>query len=269
MKSKILATMVVVILGAWLLPGCKLFTQDVSLPGTYWTLVALNSHELLPDSAISVAFKTSEMIPIYLFGRMGCNDYSSPVELDKEHSRAIHIISVWSTSSRLCAPNLLEQEREYLEALRSTQAYAVAGERLRMKDQDGNVVLEFQRSAIIEDVTLKGTHWSLERLDGHKLVAESYISLIFEEGESLLSGKAGCNQYFVATELINGQIIRVGVGAGGMITNLLCLEPEGVMEQEKEYLTTLRSAMTYEVSDSQLELKNQAGEVVLVFRSSE
>lgn len=54
-----------------------------------------------------------------------------------------------------------------------------------------------------------------------------------------------------------------------MITNLLCLEPEGVMEQEKEYLTTLRSAMTYEVSDSQLELKNQAGEVVLVFRSGE
>jgi hypothetical protein len=83
MKSKIIATMVVVIFCAWLLPGCKLFTQDVSLPGTYWTLVALKSHELLPDSIISVAFKTSELIPLYIFGRMGCNDYSSPVELDE------------------------------------------------------------------------------------------------------------------------------------------------------------------------------------------
>jgi hypothetical protein len=83
MKSKILATLVLVLLEAWLLTGCKLFTQDVSLPGTYWTLVALNSHELLPDSAITAAFKTSEMIPLYIFGRAGCNDYSSPVELDE------------------------------------------------------------------------------------------------------------------------------------------------------------------------------------------
>jgi hypothetical protein len=42
-------------------------------------------------------------------------------------------------------------------------------------------------------------------------------------------------------------------------------ECAGLMEQEEEYITVLLSVASYEVSDGRLELKNQAGEVVLVF----
>jgi heat shock protein HslJ len=268
MRSKIIATMVVVILGAWLLPGCKLFTEEVSLPGSYWTLVSLNSHELLPDSIISVAFKTSELIPIYLFGRMGCNDYSSPVELDEERSGALHPTDVRVATNRSClSPGLLEQEGEYLAALRSIRAYEISRSRLAMKNQAGQVVLEFRRDTVGGDDTLPGTRWNLETLNGHALIPNRAIWVAIVEGGTgfFLSGHAGCNTYGSHVELVDGQIIRLSLpDIVGVVTDAACIEHD-LMEQERKYLDALYGITAYEISDGRLELKNQAGEVVLVF----
>lgn len=273
MRSKTFAALVLVLLGAWLLPGCKLFTEEVSLPGTYWTLVSLNGHELLPDSVISAAFKTSDMIPIYLFGRAGCNDYSSPVELDEERSGALHIPDVKAATVRSCHPDLLEQENEYLAALRNVRAYEISKSRVAMKNQGGQVVLEFRIDTPSQVDALAGTRWNLETLNGHALIPGRSITIAFEEGGPYrISGSAGCNTYrWFTIELANGQIIWLILpNIGGMVTEDYCVGPvEGVMEQEREYLETLRNVTTYKVSDSRLELKNQAGEVVLVFRSGE
>jgi heat shock protein HslJ len=270
MKSKIIVTMVVVILGAWLLPGCKLFTQDISLPGTYWTLEALNSHDLLPDSAISAGFKAGEAIPLYIFGRAGCNDYSSPVELDEERSGTLHPTDVRVATNRSClSPGLLDQEGEYLAALRSVRAYEISKSRLAMKNQAGQVVLEFRRDTPSEVDALAGTRWNLETLNGHAMISDSRITATFSEnGPGGMGGSAGCNSYGMLFELVDSQIVRLRfLNIVGLVTDDYCVGPvEGVMEQEREYLETLRSVMTYEISDGRLELKNQAGEVVLVFR---
>jgi heat shock protein HslJ len=271
MKSKLIFTMVLVLLATWLLPGCKLFTQEVSLPGTHWTLVSLNGHELLPDSAISAAFKAGELIPLYIFGRAGCNDYSSPVELDEERSDALHPTDVRVATDRSClSPGLLEQEGEYLAALRSGRTYEISRSRLAMKNQAGQVVLEFRIDTPSQVDALAGTRWNLETLNGHALIPGRSITIAFEEGGPYrISGSAGCNTYrWFTIELANGQIIWLILpNIGGTVTEDYCVGPvEGVMEQEREYLETLRNVTTYKVSDGRLELKNQAGEVVLVFR---
>lgn len=52
---------------------------------------------------------------------------------------------------------------------------------------------------------------------------------------------------------------------GGLVTEQLCLSPEGIMLQEKEYLMALESVGTYTLSEGRLEMKDADGEVVLVF----
>jgi heat shock protein HslJ len=266
MKSKTFATMVVVILGAWLLPGCKLFTEEVPLPGTYWTLVALNSHELLPGSAITAAFKESEWITLYIFGTMGCNDYSSHVELDEEHSDALQLTRVGAATDRSCHPDLLEQEGEYLAALRNVRAYEISRNRLAMKNQPSQVVLEFRRDTVEGDDTLPGTRWNLETLNGHALIPDSRITAnISEKAPGGIGGIAGCNSYGLLVELVDDQVVHLKyLDILAIVTDLGCA-PKELMVQEREYLETLRSVTTYKVSDDRLELKNQAGEVVLVF----
>jgi heat shock protein HslJ len=266
MKSKIIATLVLVLLGAWLLTGCKLFTQDVSLPGTYWTLVSLNGHELLPDSAITAAFKTSEWITLYIFGRMGCNDYSSHAELDEERSGALHIPDVRAATNRSCHQALLEQEGEYLAALQNARAYEISRSRLAMINQDGQVVLEFRRETPSQIDTLTDTRWILETLNGHTLIPDSRITAnISEKAPGGIGGKAVCNSYGLLAELVDGQVVHLkNLDIVAITTDVGCATTE-LTKQETEYLETLSSIMSYEVSDSHLELKNQAGEVVLVF----
>jgi heat shock protein HslJ len=266
MRSKIIATMVVVILGAWLLPGCKLFTEEVPLPGTYWTLVSLNGHGLLPDSPISAGFKAGETIPLYIFGRMGCNDYSSHVELDEEHSDALQLTRVGAATNRSCHPDLLEQEGEYLATVRSVRAYEISRNRLEMKNQAGQVVLEFRRVTPSEDDALPGTRWLLETLNGHVLIPDSRITAnISEKAPGGIGGKSGCNSYGLLAELVDGQVVHLKyLDIVAITSDLGCVTTE-LAEQERDYLDTLYSIMSYEISDGRLELKNQAGEVVLVF----
>jgi heat shock protein HslJ len=177
-----------------------------------------------------------------------------------------------ATNRSCLSPGLLEQEGEYLVALRSIRAYEISKSRLAMKNQAGQVVLEFRRETPSEVDALAGTRWLLETLNGHALIPDSRITLTFgENGPGGMGGSAGCNSYGMLFELVDSRIVRLRfLNIVGLVTDLLCLRQdlmadEDLMEQEREYLATLDSVMTYEISDGRLELKNQAGEVVLVF----
>ena len=49
------------------------------------------------------------------------------------------------------------------------------------------------------------------------------------------------------------------------MTVQLCTEPEGVMEQEAEYIEILMTASHYQVVDNHLEIENESGEMILIF----
>jgi heat shock protein HslJ len=110
---------------------------------------------------------------------------------------------------------------------------------------------------------LEGTSWVLETLNGAALVPVSEITLQFEEGNA--SGSAGCNSYGGAYTTSDGQLSIPEI----IRTEMACLEPEGVMEQEDAYLAVLQSAATYRSVDDRLQIENDAGEAVLVFRIAE
>jgi heat shock protein HslJ len=113
---------------------------------------------------------------------------------------------------------------------------------------------------------LAGTQWMLTSLKGESLIEDTEINLYFEE--AFLGGSMTCNGYGGGPD--SGRYVATDDGALTLgeyfaVTVQLCLEPQGIMEQETAYIKALLSAETYRVVDGRLELGNGAGQIILVF----
>ena len=110
-----------------------------------------------------------------------------------------------------------------------------------------------------EGATLSGTEWALTSLVGKALIEDTQITLGFGEGS--LEGSAGCNTYggsYTTTE----DSLRL---SDLYWTEMGCLEPEGILDQEMAYLNALNTVASYRVDAGQLELYDEAGTQILVF----
>ena len=96
------------------------------------------------------------------------------------------------------------------------------------------------------------------------VIENSEITATFDSGTHEVDGSAGCNHYFGDYEVDNGELSISAVGS----TEMACMEPEGVMDQEYEYLQLLILAASYEIEDSQLQITCSDG-TVLVYRNSQ
>lgn len=119
-----------------------------------------------------------------------------------------------------------------------------------------------------KEIELAGTEWELVFLNGNDLIAGTSITLDF--AETYLGGEMGCNGYGGSPD--RGKFISTGDGTFELdlpfaVTVQLCTEPEGIMEQEAEYIEALMSANLYEIGNDLLEIKNEAGETTLIFQS--
>jgi heat shock protein HslJ len=111
--------------------------------------------------------------------------------------------------------------------------------------------------------TLAGTQWVLVTLEGQPpLAAGTVPSAEFTADQ--ISGSTGCNHYFGAYE-VRGDTLTLGAVAS---TEMACLEPAGVMDQEQAFLAALASVSSYRLEAAGLELLDGAGNVVLAFESA-
>ena len=86
------------------------------------------------------------------------------------------------------------------------------------------------------------TKWVLEsygkRGNLQAVLEGSEITAIFDSAEGQVHGFAGCNTYFGNYHITNNKLSIYEIS----YTEMYCLEPEGVMEQEEQYLKALRAA---------------------------
>ena len=68
----------------------------------------------------------------------------------------------------------------------------------------------------------------------------------FEDGQ--VTGSAGCNSYFGSYKARSGDITVGAVGS----TQMACVDPGGVMEQEQEFLKHLSEGQTFRIEGEQL-----------------
>ncbi len=96
------------------------------------------------------------------------------------------------------------------------------------------------------------------------VVTDTEVTLLFRlVGDVGIHGQASCN-FYGAPMTITGN--RLDLGPIYM-TEMLCLNVPGVMEQEARYLKVLQSVRTFQVDDDRLTLFDVSGNPVLTFTS--
>ena len=114
---------------------------------------------------------------------------------------------------------------------------------------------------------LADTSWELVSLNGKELIEGTAITLVFTE--TYLGGQMGCNGYGGSPDTGKYNIKRDGtfqIGDPFAVTVQLCTEPEGIMEQEAEYIEALMNAAKFRMVDNRLEIDNGIGETILILQ---
>ncbi len=119
-----------------------------------------------------------------------------------------------------------------------------------------------------KQLSLEGNLWGLESYAGNDgqmvdVIPGSKVTAEFVDGQ--INGSAGCNNYFGSYELSGNSLTMSGPFG---ITEMFCAEPEGVMEQENQYLAALQSVTTYEIKADVLEMFDADGTRMVTYQAA-
>lgn len=109
---------------------------------------------------------------------------------------------------------------------------------------------------------LDGTSWTLTQYGENTPLAGTLVTAQFADGQ--ISGQSGCNQYGGSYEESGDSLTVSEV----FMTEMACMEPEGVMRQETVYLQMLSGADSFELGNGQLRITTIDGEVLSFAASS-
>jgi heat shock protein HslJ len=90
-------------------------------------------------------------------------------------------------------------------------------------------------------------------------MADTSITLAFD-GSGQATGNAGCNSYSAAYRAGGNSLTVERPNA----TMKFCETPEGVMQQEQQYLAALNSAATFNISGDQLQIRSGSDALAVV-----
>ena len=209
---------------------------------------------VLPGTTVTASFMGGK-----LSGSAGCNRYFGNYNTGTEHQLSISTYIGATMMAR--APPASEQEHQYLERLPVVVAFRLEGSSLRLLDKDQQVVLEY---SAVKPLALEGTHWQASGINNGKggVVSSANTQLAtarFKGGK--VSGHAGCNAFNAAYEMTGDQITM----GPAMTTRKHCAEPEGIMEQEQEYLQALSRVRVFELTYTGLKLRDEKGSLQVNF----
>jgi len=108
---------------------------------------------------------------------------------------------------------------------------------------------------------LAGTAWSLTAINGTPVIEGTEPYLIFDENS--VGGNSSCNSTGGNYQVSGNQITF-----GALVSTMMyCMEPEGVMDQESNFLNALSNAATFNISGNQLVIETQdSGQLTFVSR---
>jgi heat shock protein HslJ len=245
-----IGSMTILLLGA-----CSSSDSSQDLTSKIWLLSELNGKAPITGTGITAEFDQDGKVS----GSSGCNNYSTSYTVD---GNQLAFGEQMASTLMACPEPIMEQERDYTQALGDTDTYEISNDELTLKDTNGNELARFDAV----DQSLEGTSWQVMSYNNGKggvtsLIIGTEISAIFGE-DNRLTGNSGCNSYFAEYETDGDNI---GIGTAGS-TEMACLEPEGVMEQEQQYLAALQTAATYKIDGLNMEMRTSEGSLVAAFQ---
>lgn len=225
------------------------------LAGSRWMVAELAGQPPVEGSVITAHFSDDGVVT----GTSGCNRYRAGVT---ESGDTIMVDEAIASTMMACDEALMSQESAYLAALVAARTFTIAAGRLTLKDAGGTALTTF----VAESQELAGTSWQVTAYNNGQeavvsLLADTAASVEFGDDDTI-SGFAGCNrlvgEYSVSTE----GVIDIGPLGG---TRMMCVEPEGIMEQEAAIMAALESAATYSVDGNRLEMRTAADQIAVQF----
>jgi heat shock protein HslJ len=226
------------------------------LEGTRWVLAdylnaAGETVAALPDAEATAEFNDGQ-----LAGQGSCNRFFGSYTVD---GNALTVDGIGSTMMACMPETLMQQEADFLANLGAAATYTIEGTQLMIANADGVVTLTFEAS---EPISLTNTNWVATSFNNGReavvsLLADTTITADFAE-DGTLSGTSSCNTY-TTTYTVDGEVMTIGETASTM---MLCSEPEGVMEQEAQYLAALATTATFQIDGNTLTLRDANGAMV-------
>jgi len=225
---------------------------SASLTGKVWVLTALRGKA--PGTDITSEFKAGKVA-----GSSGCNQYSGTYT---SSGNKIRVSSRLASTQKACARAIALQEAAFLKALPAARTYRTNGTKLTLFSAGGAAILTYQA----QTQKLQGTSWTVlaynngkqavvSVLDGTKLTA------VFGK-DGTIAGSSGCNDYHGP---VKASAPKISMGPLAS-TRKFCADPDGVMDQESQYLAALETAATYRVQGSRMEMRATDGALVAQFQ---
>ena len=138
---------------------------------------------------------------------------------------------------------------------------------MRVLQRDGTVVFRQVTVNVSGPAPdpLAGTRWEVVNFNNGRdglvtLLDGTRLTMEFGADDSL-TGSSGCNTYMTAYR-VNGSNLAIDPPAG---TQQVCAEPDGIMEQETDFLTSaLPSAATFRIDGNSLEIRGAGNQIVVL-----
>lgn len=233
-------------------------SKNLELSGKIWVVESLNDSPLVETTVISAEFTEDGKVS----GTAGCNSYSGTYTTSGSE---IEIKQPMASTMMACPEPVMNQETKYFQALAAAKSFRIQASKLTLKDSNGTELVTY----VVQAQDLPNTTWlALSYNNGKQAVVgvmtDRELTATFE-GDGSLNGFAGCND-FNGPYKTNGLSITIGP----LISTLKSCElPEGVMDQEAQYLAALQSAATYSRLGDRLELRTADGALAAEFIRNE
>jgi heat shock protein HslJ len=223
-----------------------------SVEGPTWRLTYVRG---LDANALGAAARpvTADFKAGRVSGFSGCNRFFGPYTLDGDRV----VIGPLAGSMMACEKPAMAVETAVHAALAGTLRYVVADGRLTLLS-GAEPVLAFQAdpAPTLESVTWKITGFNNGRQAVVSPLSGTTLSVTFKDG--IAAGSAGCNS-FRATYSLRADRIVVGPAA---VTRKACAG-DGVMQQEREFLSALESATSWGFAGKLLDMHRADGQRAL------
>ncbi len=203
---------------------------------------------VLPDTSADSLFTQGQ-----LTGSTGCNRYFGRYTTGEDNQ--LTLASEVGATQMACPGPVMQQEQRYLALLSRATVWQRQDASLLLLDEQQQPLLRY---AAATPIALENTRWEALGINNGRggVVSRATTDLataLFADGK--LSGDAGCNQFSASYET-DGNRITIGPA---MATRKHCAVPDGIMEQERQYLQALARAHTYTLKPAGLELRDEKG----------
>jgi len=229
---------------------------DQTLDQTLWNLTSIEGADIDVLPAASIGFGEGEM-----GGTTGCNTIGGAFRV-VPNSDTISIGPLRSSLAACPSQGLAGRERAMMASLQSAARYEVTTQGLELKDATGQVLSMYEAV----EPELAGTTWDVIGYNTgtqavRSVVNGTTLTLEFDEAGKA-GGSSGCNTYdgpYTTSgdySVVGGQPVTIGPIAS---TKMACVEPDGVMEQESQFLAALTSSGLWRLVGANLELRGVDG----------